>query len=638
MYLALYRKYRPRTFADVISQPHITTTLTNQLKNGQISHAYLFTGSRGTGKTSCAKILAKAVNCLSPVDGNPCLECEACLSIENGASDITEIDAASNNGVDDVRALRDEVMYSPVSCKYRVYIIDEVHMLSVAAFNALLKTIEEPPEHVIFILATTESHKVPATILSRCQRFEFHRIDMSDSAKRLCGIAKAENVSLDEDAALLIARLSDGGMRDALSLLDQCISQSSRITVETVRDCAGVVGNDHLFSLAESIIACDAASALNKLGDLYNRSKDPARLVEELIIHFRNLMMIKVMPDQAGKITLIREEADAYVSRCAKMSLEQIMRSLSILEDGLNLISRSKQRKTQAEMCFIRLCTPKLDSDTKALSLRLDALEQKIANGDSPAVKTAPIPPTPSEQPVIRKNEEAKAPVQTKSGALPLFPNEIVNSAPSESAVPEKETLPPPWEDEPVIPPQTETPAADIPETNTESAASNAPYEYDDGYIPPIDDAYAPPVREDQNRSVIAEKRRETKAPAPYSPVPAQEMQEMPSGEFLNEWVEILEALPMYLGGILDGSEAYTDGKNLNLRLSDTQQTLLKKEDNRAALNKAIETVTNRKFNIVFPNNEKKSDAPTQTKLDKFLTSAKEQGIAIITQGTERSE
>ena len=275
LYLALYRKYRPRTFEDVISQEHITTTLKNQVASGNTAHAYLFTGSRGTGKTTCAKILAMAVNCLSPKDGSPCLECERCKEIMNGEStDIVEMDAASNNGVSDVRQLRDEVAYTPVSCKYRVYIIDEVHMLSIAAFNALLKTLEEPPAHVKFILATTELHKVPATISSRCQRFEFRRVDIDDSAKRLLEVAEKENVSLDKDAAELISRLSDGGMRDALSLLDRCICADEHITSQIVRDCAGVADNRHLFSFSEMTANRDVAGCIRLLSELHKNSKD----------------------------------------------------------------------------------------------------------------------------------------------------------------------------------------------------------------------------------------------------------------------------------------------------------------------------------------------------------------------------
>ena len=286
MYLALYRKYRPKTFDDVISQEHITTTLKNQISSGTAAHAYLFTGSRGTGKTSCAKILAMAVNCLHPVNGNPCLECEACREIESGsATDITEMDAASNNGVDDVRQLRDEVAYTPVSCKYRVYIIDEVHMLSLQAFNALLKTLEEPPEHVKFILATTELHKVPATILSRCQRFEFRRIDTADSAERLLSVAEKEGVTLDRDAAELISRLSDGGMRDALSVLDRCISADSHVTSELVRSCAGVADTRHLFAFSEMTAAKDVSGCIRLLNELHKGSKDIARIIDELSGH-----------------------------------------------------------------------------------------------------------------------------------------------------------------------------------------------------------------------------------------------------------------------------------------------------------------------------------------------------------------
>ena len=292
MHLALYRKYRSATFDEVISQEHITTTLKNQIKAGTPAHAYLFTGSRGTGKTTCAKLMAKAVNCLSPVDGNPCGECESCKAIAAGCPDIIEMDAASNNGVDDVRALRDEVMYAPTVCRYKVYIIDEVHMLSSQAFNALLKTIEEPPPHVIFILATTEIHKVPATIASRCQQFRFSRIDVEESTKRLCEIAKKENVNITEDAARLISRLSDGGMRDEVSLLDQCISVSADIDEETVRTTAGIAGTEHLFTLAQCIHEQNAPEALKILDELHNQSKDLMLLLDELLSHFRNLCIL----------------------------------------------------------------------------------------------------------------------------------------------------------------------------------------------------------------------------------------------------------------------------------------------------------------------------------------------------------
>ena len=378
MHLALYRKYRSATFDEVISQEHITTTLKNQIKAGTPAHAYLFTGSRGTGKTTCAKLMAKAVNCLSPVDGNPCGECESCKAIAAGCPDIIEMDAASNNGVDDVRALRDEVMYAPTVCRYKVYIIDEVHMLSSQAFNALLKTIEEPPPHVIFILATTEIHKVPATIASRCQQFRFSRIDVEESTKRLCEIAKKENVNITEDAARLISRLSDGGMRDAVSLLDQCISVSADIDEETVRTTAGIAGTDHLFTLAQCIHEQNAPEALKTLDELHNQSKDLMLLLDELLSHFRNLCILSATNSDFSLIPAGSGTRNALARQTKEFTLGEIMRCMDILQDCIARTPKTAKRKTVAEMCLIRLCTPRLDSDTSALSLRLEKLENRL--------------------------------------------------------------------------------------------------------------------------------------------------------------------------------------------------------------------------------------------------------------------
>ena len=378
MHLALYRKYRSATFDEVISQEHITTTLKNQIKAGTPAHAYLFTGSRGTGKTTCAKLMAKAVNCLSPVDGNPCGECESCKAIAAGCPDIIEMDAASNNGVDDVRALRDEVMYAPTVCRYKVYIIDEVHMLSSQAFNALLKTIEEPPPHVIFILATTEIHKVPATIASRCQQFRFSRIDVEESTKRLCEIAKKENVNITEDAARLISRLSDGGMRDAVSLLDQCISVSADIDEETVRTTAGIAGTEHLFTLAQCIHEQNAPEALKILDELHNQSKDLMLLLDELLSHFRNLCILSATNSDFSLIPAGSGTRNDLARQTKEFTLGEIMRCMDILQDCIAKTPKTAKRKTVAEMCLIRLCTPRLDSDTSALSLRLEKLENRL--------------------------------------------------------------------------------------------------------------------------------------------------------------------------------------------------------------------------------------------------------------------
>lgn len=358
MYLALYRKYRPRTFDYVISQEHITTTLKNQVKTGTTGHAYLFTGSRGTGKTTCAKILAMAVNCLDPKDGNPCLECERCREILDGSTtDIVEMDAASNNGVDDVRQLRDEVAYAPVSCKYRVYIIDEVHMLSSQAFNALLKTLEEPPPHVKFILATTELHKVLPTIQSRCQRFTFRRVNAADSAARLLETAEREGVALDPDAADLISRLSDGGMRDALSILDRCISEDKHVTSAVVRDCAGVVESKHLFAFSEMIANHDAAGCIRLLGELHMNTKDIAVTVSELSGHFRDLMLYKTAPDAVDLLSALPDEWAEIERICGMYTLEEILRCLTLLRRCADGIGKVKQRKIVAEMCLVQMCT-----------------------------------------------------------------------------------------------------------------------------------------------------------------------------------------------------------------------------------------------------------------------------------------
>lgn len=406
MYQVLYRKWRPRVFADVVGQPQVTVTLKNELMAGRIAHAYLFTGSRGTGKTTCAKILAKAVNCLSPVEGDPCGECEICRGADNGSvMDIVEIDAASNNGVDNIRSLREEANFTPVSAKYRVYIIDEVHMLSTGAFNALLKTLEEPPAHVIFILATTEVHKLPATILSRCQRFDFRRIPPKDIAERLDYVAKQENAEIDEQAALLIARLADGALRDALSLLDQCVGRSKRITVEIVNETAGLVGREHLFELTEAIRQQNSGSALEIIHRLHNSSKDMARLCEELSAHLRNLMLIKTMKDAHSMIVVSDAEYETIAKQALALPLPAILHGLDTLQSTLEKMYRGGDRRIEFEMAMLRLCTPELDTTTDALLRRLEALE----HGQSKPRQTTPKkqPPAPEkEKPAEAEKDE----------------------------------------------------------------------------------------------------------------------------------------------------------------------------------------------------------------------------------------
>lgn len=379
LYQVLYRKWRPSVFADVVGQPQVTETLKNELSAGRIAHAYLFTGSRGTGKTTCAKILAKAVNCLSPNHGDPCGKCKICREADAGSIlDIVEIDAASNNGVDNIRTLREEANFTPSQAKYRVYIIDEVHMLSQGAFNALLKTLEEPPAHVIFILATTEVHKLPATILSRCQRFDFRRIPPADIAARLRYVAEQEGAFLDQEAGLLIARLADGALRDALSLLDQCIGVDKNVTVPVVNQTVGIAGREHLFRFTDAVTTHNAAEALALIDYLHNGSKDMMRLCEELCTHFRNLMLIKTMQTADQILMMAQAEFDELKKQALPIELTVLIHCIDTLQSAMERMSRGANQRIELEMAMVKLCTPKVDIAPEALLRRIDALERKL--------------------------------------------------------------------------------------------------------------------------------------------------------------------------------------------------------------------------------------------------------------------
>lgn len=422
VYQALYRKYRPQTFDQVVGQDGITRILKSQLQTGRLSHAYLFTGSRGTGKTSCAKIMAKAVNCTQPQDGNPCNRCAACRSIDAGTCmDVLEIDAASNNGVDNIRELRDDAIYSPSEVRYRVYIVDEVHMLSISAFNALLKIIEEPPEHLIFILATTELHKVPATILSRCQRFAFRRIGPEDVAGRLQFVAYQEGIDLAPSAAMALGRMADGALRDGLSLLDQCASATvGAVTEESVYQCLGLAGTQKAAAMMTAVARKDTASALRLYDQLYTGGKDVGALLDELCCLARDLLVLKTAP-KAGLSMLsgVSSQAEAQELEDA-FSTGELMRLMELLQTTAAGFTRGGKTRTDGELCVIRMCQPELSLEPEALNARLTRLEEAVASGVTVAPKSQP--PAPQE-------EEERPPIPDDSDAPP---------EPAEEAIPQQ--------------------------------------------------------------------------------------------------------------------------------------------------------------------------------------------------------
>lgn len=444
MHKALYRKWRPQVFSDVSGQEHITETLMHEVEVGRLSHAYLFTGSRGTGKTTCAKILSKAVNCLNPQNGNPCNECEVCRGIDDGSIlDVTEIDAASNNGVDNIRDLREEANFTPAVAKYRVYIIDEVHMLSIGAFNALLKTLEEPPSHVLFILATTEVHKLPATILSRCQRFDFRRIPAEAIAKRLLLVAENENIGLDNDAAMLIARISDGALRDALSILDQCASFSENITINTVSKAAGLLGRDYLFEISEAIKNQDSTGVLSIINRLHASSCDMERLISELVNHFRNIMITKTTKNPEEFVVCTPDELTRYKEYANNLTYGTILYIMETLTTEAAQLKYSSHQRARVETTLIRLCSPKLSTDNAALVARIDELQAQIMMlkaGNASAIPTVTQPQVTEpvkETPIVEEMPQA---TETK---------EVLSDKPLQNETPQYTTL-----EEPPLPPE----------------------------------------------------------------------------------------------------------------------------------------------------------------------------------------
>ena len=568
MYRALYRKWRPQRFEDVVGQRAIVTALKNQITANRVGHAYLFTGVRGTGKTTCAKIFAKAVNCLHPVNGDPCGECEICRGIDNGSIlDVVEMDAASNNGVDDIRDLRDETAYTPSACKYKVYIIDEVHMLSTAAFNALLKTLEEPPAHVIFILATTEIQKVPATILSRCQRYDFTRIGPEDIARRVEYIAGEEKLELTPDGAELIARLADGALRDALSILDTCAGVTAKIDADVVRRMAGVTDRSYLFRISDALEAQDGAAALAQLAQLRQQSVDVKRLTEELIAHYRALMLAALPGGQALLSGVSPEEEALYLEKGPQLGQREAIRAIRALGSALEHMTRGSDQRIELELALFSLSEPPQQmqaAPVQAVPARAavqPAVVQPFAS--APAAQpfaSAPARPAPTTEPTPAQPQEA-VPVQPAVPAASV-PQTVVPEQAETSSAPAEETLPLP-EEPPVQ--QTETPLPwEEPPASVEQPAAPEPVQQPS--VPPVQEKTADPVLRKSAKTV-----QEGIAPFPYWEQVVQQLQE--KDPMLYTYLRKSKA---YFDGtrvLIDGGKTFRDF----IRANKDSQRLIKK-------------------------------------------------------------
>ena len=615
MYQVLYRKYRPSSFEDVVGQPQVTVTLKNELKSGRINHAYLFTGSRGTGKTTCAKILAKAVNCLDLDDSNPCGVCENCRGIESGEIlDVVEMDAASNRKIDNIRDIIDEVAFTPSKAKYRVYIIDEVHMLTTEAFNALLKTLEEPPKHVIFILATTEVHKLPATITSRCQRFDFHRIKPKDIAYRLGIIAENENITLTHEAAMLISVIADGALRDAISLLDRCIGiAENEVTADIVREAAGLASKNYLFEMCTCTINKNPAKALSIIDRLYGESKDVARLCDELISHFRSLMMIKTVKNPREMLAFSDREFEAAQSQCDYLSLADIVYSMDVLSRAFERMGKGTNNRTELEMAIVKLCSPELDSTTEALTTRIASLEKavKLLQSQSESI-TAPSVYT---QTPVQKVETATAVTKSEPEKKSVEPivvetENVKQEEPAPKQVQEtKENLPPAPDTEPVS-----TAQVDIPQQ--EDVATPQVIPQPEVAPPPEVTPQAPaaPIEPPKRAAVDLTSVYENAVP-------------------MLEWPDVINHLKQYsraISAAFEGSNAYVSGNYLLIEADqEIAFQLLKKSSQRDNIRKAVSEITGKTYKLgpyKKPEvHEKKDDV-----LSSFITNLKNSGINVI--------
>ncbi len=632
MYRALYRKWRPQRFEDVVGQRAIVAALKNQIATGRVGHAYLFTGVRGTGKTTCAKIFAKAVNCLHPVQGDPCGECEICRGIDNGSIlDVVEMDAASNNGVDDIRDLRDETAYTPSACRYKVYIIDEVHMLSTAAFNALLKTLEEPPAHVIFILATTEIQKVPATILSRCQRYDFTRIGPEDIAHRVEYIAGEEHLELTQDGAELIARLADGALRDALSILDTCAGVTAKIDADVVRRMAGVTDRSYLFHISDALEAQDGATALAELAQLRQQSVDVKRLTEELIAHYRALMLAALPGGQSLLSGVSPEEEALYLEKGPQLGQREAIRAIRTLGNALEHMTRGSDQRIELELALFSLSEP-------PQQMQAVPVQAAVPARTAPAAAAQPFAAAPAVQPFARA-PVASAPVQQPAAPVPAAENvpapqteaapavrEEPKSAENVQTPPEPvqepapaEDLPPlpeeppvqggealPW-DEPAAPaPQ---PAAPAPEPEPARAAAPQP---------------AAPVPENPADPVLGKPRvvaQQGINPFPYWPQVTQKLQ---------------EADPM-LYGYLRKSKAYFDGTRVLIDGGKTFRDFIRQnKDSQKLIKKLIAQVSG--VPVPIGPYEPKTAGKSVSNAEQSLHALEKLGLEVTIEDTERKK
>ncbi len=585
MYRALYRKWRPMRFEDVVGQTAIVTALQNQITAGRVGHAYMFTGTRGTGKTTCAKIFAKAVNCTHGENGDPCGQCEVCRGIDDGSIlDVVEIDAASNNGVDNIRDLRDETAYTPSICKYKVYIIDEVHMLSIAAFNALLKIMEEPPSHVIFILATTEIHKVPATILSRCQRYDFGRIRPEDIAERIQYIAGQEQIDLQPGAAALIARLADGALRDALSILDTCAGVSQQVDEELVRRMAGVTDKSYLFRLSDALQAEDAVAALEELAELRQRSVDVKRLCEELVGHYRNLMLAG-LPGGKGLLTGVApEEEQRYLEKAQQISRAEAIRAIKLLGGAMEKMNRGTDQRIELELAL-------------------------FAIAEHPTVSTAV--PVQAVQPVQQPQGFAAAPQAHSNAPLQQAPAAFQSAPAPVQRAPESEKAPEP-----------------APAAQAEPAIPEAPIQMDPEDLPPWD---MEPV---QMKEVPepAPKPVQKPQPEPRRAAPAPgEQSDLKPFEPWNQVVAALESRDHMLYSVLKTSKAYWDGRRVLIDGGDVFRDYIRsRKEGQQLLKALIEEVAGVHCGIgpyTPPQEKQVEDRPT---LEQTLKNIQAEGVEVI--------